>query len=264
MTEADLIVSLGPNCANSWNLRSYFGFERAYPFDWWITPARSMIRMIEPGFRFEVRASHLCLTETSEHNTVYNHKLNILHHHDFERNWEGERPGIIHEIRDRELSEINAKYTFLFERLHADLANALAPVAVLNGVFFGFGENFKGYRTNPVLNGPVSVEEIVESVHDRLGKRIRLLFVSVGEEGVEEYSWGWNISMPDLGTRENVPDAEFAEPIHVYRAAYQKIGLCLKGRDSLPSANSLLYGTLPRYSREFKPLRHLWQRLFGR
>ncbi len=74
----DLLFSLGPNCKNTWNLRNYFGFERAYPFDWWTTPAKSMLQMIEEGFEFHIRREDLFISPTTEHNTVYNYKLNLL------------------------------------------------------------------------------------------------------------------------------------------------------------------------------------------
>jgi hypothetical protein len=35
---ADLVISLGTNCEVTFQLRRVFRTERAYPFDWWITP----------------------------------------------------------------------------------------------------------------------------------------------------------------------------------------------------------------------------------
>jgi hypothetical protein len=38
----DHIVSLGHRCRVAYNLRRTFGFETAYPFDWWVTPLRGL------------------------------------------------------------------------------------------------------------------------------------------------------------------------------------------------------------------------------
>jgi hypothetical protein len=38
----DHIVSLGHRCRVAYNLRRAFGFEMAYPFDWWVTPLRGL------------------------------------------------------------------------------------------------------------------------------------------------------------------------------------------------------------------------------
>lgn len=40
MTNFTEIVSLGYRCRTTERLRKYFGFDQAFPFDWWITPLR--------------------------------------------------------------------------------------------------------------------------------------------------------------------------------------------------------------------------------
>jgi tetratricopeptide (TPR) repeat protein len=206
MKKMDFIFSLGPSCRNTWNLRNYFGIERAYPFDWWITPAKSMLRMIESGFHFHVDLADLYITPTNEHNTVYNHKYNIMHHHDFPRRGPKE---VVLSITDKDIQNINSKYKKLFERLFEDVRNASNPVAVLDGNFSGWPDAYK-------------------EVRDRLAKKLRLLFIFISnkEEKIEEHEWGWIICLPDLGTRENLKDADLhhAEPIHVFRQAYRQLG----------------------------------------
>ena len=163
----DLLFSLGPNCKNTWNLRNYFGSERAYPFDWWTTPAKSMLQMIEEGFEFHVRREDLFLSPTTEHNTVYNYKYNLLHHHDFPRTW-GEYPGVIFSVTRSDIKAINRKYTFLFNRLFHDVKQAEKPIAVVNHSYTGWEENLKGIRTNKALNGYVPPAELAREVRDRL------------------------------------------------------------------------------------------------
>lgn len=226
MIATDLIFSLGPNCRNTWNLRSYFGFDHAYPFDWWITPAKSMLKMIEQGFRFHVDKEDLHITPTNKHNTVYNYNFNLLQHHDFQRQW-GQYPGVIFSVTDEDIEKINSKYNRLFARLIEDVKNASNPIAVLNGSFSGWPTDFEGILTNPVLNGFIPPTELAGEIRDRLGKKLRLAFISVGEKVHEDHEWGWKISVPDLGLRENMKDTEWAEPIHVFRQAYKQLGFSL-------------------------------------
>ena len=40
------IVSLGPRCATTYNLRRHYNFATAYPFDWWISPAGGLIQIL--------------------------------------------------------------------------------------------------------------------------------------------------------------------------------------------------------------------------
>jgi hypothetical protein len=46
----DHIVSLGSNCQTAENLRRFFNFGTAYPFDWWVSPLSSIIAYMESGF----------------------------------------------------------------------------------------------------------------------------------------------------------------------------------------------------------------------
>lgn len=223
--EADFIFSLGPNCRNAWNLRNYFGTERAYPFDWWITPAKSMLRMIEPGFQFHVVREDLHITQPVGNNTVYNYNLNLLHHHDFPRDWRG--TGRVLSTSDEDIAKLNAKYVYLFERLHADLRSASRPVAVLNESYAGWKREHQGVRVNPDLNGAVAPDVLAREIRARLGQKVRVLFIAVGETKSEDHEWGWSIQLPDLGDRELIKGAEFAEPIHTFRQAYAQLDIRL-------------------------------------
>jgi hypothetical protein len=43
----DHIVSLGYDCRLAYNLRRAFGFTRAYPFDWWVTPLPALLAFLD-------------------------------------------------------------------------------------------------------------------------------------------------------------------------------------------------------------------------
>ena len=40
------IVSLGYRCRTTQRLREHYGFKTAFPFDWWITPLQSAVRVL--------------------------------------------------------------------------------------------------------------------------------------------------------------------------------------------------------------------------
>ena len=45
------VVSLGGNCMATMEMRKFFGTEEANLFDWWITPAHALVRLIRRRFR---------------------------------------------------------------------------------------------------------------------------------------------------------------------------------------------------------------------
>lgn len=59
MRPCDLFISLGSNCEVSYNIRRFFGFEAAYPFDWWITPLSPVPKLIESDFALELTTENL-------------------------------------------------------------------------------------------------------------------------------------------------------------------------------------------------------------
>jgi hypothetical protein len=222
MDDPDLIFSLGPNCRNTWNLRDHFEFDRAYPFDWWITPVKSMLALLDRDHRFQVAAEDLVVTEpTAGTNTVYNRRLNLLHHHDFDRDG-----GLVRPITEAAVAKLNAKYTALFARFWTDLDAAKRPLAVLNGLYGGWPARTPDGGRNPALNGRPPTQEVFDAVRRRLGSRLRLLVIEVGEAAREEWEGGTVIRLPDPGTRMALPRGQdYAEPIQVFRDAFAAMGL---------------------------------------
>jgi hypothetical protein len=222
--QPDLVFSLGPNCRNAWNLRSHFGVGRAYPFDWWITPARAMLHMIEPGFAFRVTADQLVITPVAEDggNSIYNRDLNILHHHDFPR-----RANLVEEIRPDQVTVMNEKYARLFGRLRADVAAARAPLAILNGINGGWRTEPGGTaRLDRRLNGKMEPQALVDGIRERLGRHVSVAILGAGPERFEQLEGGVLVNRPRRDEREPKGAApSYAEPVHVFRACYQALGL---------------------------------------
>lgn len=83
---ATQIISLGPRCTTTYNLRRYYNFQSAFPFDWWITEEQAMHRLLadlDPGKIYD--PALLALTENAV--SVTNTHYDILLHHEFPRDW---------------------------------------------------------------------------------------------------------------------------------------------------------------------------------
>jgi hypothetical protein len=184
--------------------------------------------MIEPGFKFTLAMRDLHITPTTEHNTVFNSNLNLLHHHDFERNW-ATPFHVVELISEDRIAVLNSKYKFLFTRLADDLKDASKPIAVLNGSLEGWPREYKGAPTDLTLNTHISHPDLAKEIRYRLGEKLKVVFIHHGDAKWEEHDWGWDIRFPDTGLRENIADAPYAEPIHVFRQAYTQLGISAFG-----------------------------------
>jgi putative papain-like cysteine peptidase DUF1796 len=87
MQFADYFVSIGTKCAITYNLRRYYGTDRSYPMDWWITPLGALPYLIEHEFDADMRQENLELV--GNRHSVMNKNLSVLHHHDFPRDEHG-------------------------------------------------------------------------------------------------------------------------------------------------------------------------------
>jgi len=114
----DRIISLGCNCELTWNIRTHFGIERAYPLDWWITPFQALWKLLENGFQDLFNANNLEVSPDLL--TVKDTYFNLLYHHDFKR---GEDDRIIDDRIDRQLPLLKQKYDRLVERFFKDPQN---------------------------------------------------------------------------------------------------------------------------------------------
>lgn len=226
----DLVISLGPNCRNAFNLRRFVGDETAYPFDWWITPVRSMLAMIRPEFRFEIVRQDLSIEQDG--GTVLNRRLNLLHHHDFPRNRaNGKRVEALEEVI---INEINEKYRALFSRMHAKVGAASRPLFVLNGLKANLDGGLGRKILNPALNEPCADEEVIMAVQEAFGAKAYILIIeAAGATETRRYQHGLRLNLADDGSNEELPPGfGWAQPTGVFRRAYQAIGLHLADQAS--------------------------------
>ncbi len=122
----DLVISLGTNCEAAFNIRNTFETERAYPFDWWITPIQSVPAILRDRFQLEVAAHNLVHPGTPT--SILNRKYGLLHHHDFghlsadvgDESWKALIPAVAD------------KYRALGERFFFDVARARDVLFVVN------------------------------------------------------------------------------------------------------------------------------------
>ncbi|MCE5274210.1 MAG: DUF1796 family putative cysteine peptidase [Syntrophaceae bacterium] len=114
----DKIISLGCNCELTWNIRSYFGIERAYPLDWWITPFQALWKLLENRFHDLFNISNLEVSQDLL--TVRDTYYNLLYHHDFKRT---EDDKIIRDGLDQQVPLLKQKYDMLIERFFKDPEN---------------------------------------------------------------------------------------------------------------------------------------------
>jgi len=112
----DRIVSIGSNCEVTWNIRNHFSTDKAYPFDWWMTPLHSMIELLDAQFTGLFDKKNICVPPDLK--TVIDKKYNIMHHHDFQRDEAGL---IVSNKIEEQLSSLKQKYDFLAKRFKDDL-----------------------------------------------------------------------------------------------------------------------------------------------
>jgi len=88
------IVSLGPLCVMTYNLRRYFNFSSPFPFDWWYTSETSLVYLLgDPDVNFIYDPSELHLV--NEGDSVRHRSLGILLHHEFPRHWKLPRQPVV-------------------------------------------------------------------------------------------------------------------------------------------------------------------------
>lgn len=119
----DAVISLGCRCDTAFQIRNYFGIDRAYFFDWLISPLSSVINLLDNDF------SDVCLRENLEIipapvsgptvETVIDKKYGYALHHEFSRTPEGR----ISAAFEEEFAKANSKLLFLSQRLNWILSN---------------------------------------------------------------------------------------------------------------------------------------------
>lgn len=115
----DRIISLGGRCEVAYQLRRLTGSDRAFPFDWWITPLRSLPNILREGPAAVFDEKYIrVLPDYDGHPAIYSHlgyseqKGGTIHLHEFSRS---------ENFLEMPLKDISArlveKYTALEERI---------------------------------------------------------------------------------------------------------------------------------------------------
>ena len=183
------VVSLGGNCMITKELRAYFGTESANLFDWWITPADALVRLIESDFEDLFAAENLRVVGDRE--SVANVRYGNLHHHDFPRD-NHER---VIAITGKQLERNREKFAYL-KRRWDDLAENPGPV-----VFVRFGWNLpapllEGIPPEPIEAGPLRLVAALDRKFPRLDYQILLIGAMIG-------GWPVMVRHPKLSLRES-------------------------------------------------------------
>lgn len=114
----DRMISLGGRCEVAYQLRRIGTTERAYPFDWWITPLDALPRILSGGTSslFEAAQIHK-LPDYGGRAGVYSHYARTVHLHEFAHGEDGLALSIA-EISER----LGNKYEALYRRMIGEVA----------------------------------------------------------------------------------------------------------------------------------------------
>jgi len=83
-------ISLGATCEVAYNLRRYYSFKSAYPFDWWITPVAGLLKFLsEPNIELLYAPENLVVSNVWGLSSIRNEYFGIWLHHEFHRQSDG-------------------------------------------------------------------------------------------------------------------------------------------------------------------------------
>lgn len=182
----DAIISAGPRCSTAWHLRRVFELEKAYPFDWWVTPLQSLIRLLLEGQSFEFDPDDLVVLDTTHGETVLNQRWLLQHHHDFRRDPD-ERIDRS-DLNPESLAALNQKYQFLFNRFRQQIGEARSPLLVI-GEHLSLDQWCQQLSNLPVASLELiarsrpepSIEDVVAGLREFLNPRLTILFCDAGD-----------------------------------------------------------------------------------
>jgi hypothetical protein len=185
LSQFDLVFSAGPYCRSAFHVRRLFDQQLAFPFDWWVTPASSLMQMLRPDYRFSLSREQVFFTQSAQ--VALNSRDQILHLHDFERTATGE---LSTENLDEQLVRINAKYTFLFERLRQMLQQADRCLLIFEGLMPALElEPYRQRTASPELIYPdlaaAFATDLVAMLRDAYGVEATLVCFKLGAAAIE-------------------------------------------------------------------------------
>lgn len=200
LNKFDLVFSAGPYCRSAFHLRRLFDSQVAFPFDWWLTPASSLLRMLEPRYVFKLNQEEVFLTQSGQ--IVLNSRDQILHLHDFKRLPSGE---ISLANLNIQLNHINSKFCFLFKRLHDRLHAANNCMLIFEGLMPA--TKLESYRikssckelTYPILSSNFATE-LVDMLRTNYNVNANLVCFEIGPPAIEQGNKLLRISAPALAS----------------------------------------------------------------
>jgi len=112
------IVSLGPRCATSYNLRRYFNYLTAYPMDWWISDEMGTAAFLADNMNLDTLYDPDFLEEGANYSTVVHRTFRIKFHHEFPRNEKIPGNPVIVNYKDH-ISKPRQRTQYLVNRLRS-------------------------------------------------------------------------------------------------------------------------------------------------
>ena len=223
----DLVFSAGPYCRSAFHLRRLFNNQKAFPFDWWLTPATSLFRMLEPEYNFNLKCDNIYLTQSGQ--IVLNNRDQILHIHDFKRFSTGE---ISLENLENQLEEINSKYRFLFNRLHQYLLAANKCLLIFEGLIPA--HELESYRIKssckeiiyPNLNIDFA-SELVNMLKTNYNVAATLVSFEIGAPAIEQCHNLLRISAPALASIFDNDAEPYQRPWATYDLLFAQLCIAL-------------------------------------
>ena len=113
--EFDHIISLGSFCQTAYQIRRYFGCEKAHTFDWWVTPTVGLVELIESQFIDLFVESNMTIVEEEAGAAVMCARYGLMHYHDFDNSKIAGRPAPF--LVRAECKNNISKFSYLVKRL---------------------------------------------------------------------------------------------------------------------------------------------------
>ena len=225
----DLVFSAWPYCRSAFHLRRLFKNQKAFPFDWWLTPATSLYKMLEPEYNYYLKSEHIHLTQSGQ--IVLNDHDQVLHLHDFKRLSSG---GVCLENLKNQLDEINSKYSFLFKRLHDHLHAANNCVLIFKGLIPA--NELERYRVNSsckeLIYSNLNINfasELVNMLNINYNITATLVSFEIGAPAIEQRNKLLSISAPALASVFNNDAEPYQRPWTTYELLFALLCVALSG-----------------------------------
>jgi hypothetical protein len=202
------IVSLGGQCETAYNLRVYYDFSTAYPFDWWITPLSAVITLLH-DFDVDRLYDPARLEITPTFGTVFHRDCNLQLHHEFPRDPEnrfGNGAGRVCPTFRDHIDKPKRRTVYLRDRLFA-LNQAGHRVLFVRQQVPGKGGTEGGVQRDltealdTVFPNAVASLALVNTRGARFQDGVQLLYIPEGAPTWHGYRTAWDEALASLEIR---------------------------------------------------------------